>query len=96
MDITNSNKRVYLREQQQDRVTEGAVENQEALYSGFDSKRFLDLGVAPLQRIINELRSLSAENTDEHYDHRAAKAAGLVNYCEFLQGDQGLPNVKRK
>lgn len=87
MDITNKEKRVYLKDE---RVTglktvEGAS-SLDHVYKSFDSKKFLDLGVAPLQRIINEMKSISAEGADDHYDQRAAKASGLQNYCEFLQG----------
>lgn len=96
LDITNNDKRVYLREQSRDRTVH-ETNTEHSLYNGFDSKRFLDLGVAPLQRIINELRSLSAENAEEHrYDHRAAKESGLINYCEFLQGEEQLSLRKHK
>jgi hypothetical protein len=87
MDITNNEKRVYLKEERvaTSKTTEGPS-SLDHVYKSFDSKKFLDLGVAPLQRIINEMKSISAEGADDHYDQRAAKASGLLNYCEFLQG----------
>ena len=84
MEITNHDKRVYLK-QKQLKVMQRQVEEDEMPH-GFDSKRLLDLGVAPLQRIINELKSISAESTDDSYDKKVAKASGLINYCDYLTG----------
>ena len=56
------------------------------LHPQYDSKRYLDLGVAPLQRIINDLRSITSQTAEDFCDHRAAKSSGLVPYSEYLQG----------
>ena len=86
LDITNHTKRVYLRDEKKV-IKEKSRQDFSSVHKNVDSKRFLDLGVAPLQRIINELKSLSSEPTEDHYDHRAAKASGLVDYCDFLRGE---------
>lgn len=87
MDITNNEKRVYLKHQfRQEKGDILRGNGPEDLYSSNDSKRYLDLGVAPLQRIINDLRSISSHSAEDLCDHRAAKASGLVGYGEYLQG----------
>lgn len=90
MDITNHSKRVYLKDERFASKQNSTVQS-ESIYKAYDSRKFLDLGVAPLQRIINELRSISAESSEEHYDPRSARAAGLVGYCDYLHG--GPPNA---
>lgn len=95
MDITNNEKRVYLKEE---RITAtqsaGGASSLDHVYKSFDPKKFLDLGVAPLQRIINEMKSISEQGSDDHFDHRAAKASGLQNYCEFLQGSAAASKAR--
>lgn len=87
MDITNNEKRVYLKHQfNLEKENKLRHEGTEDLYTSYDSKKYLDLGVAPLQRIINDLRSISSHSTEDLCDHRAAKASGLVGYGEYLQG----------
>lgn len=89
MDITNNEKRVYLKHQfnrnaEQNHGTSGREFAD--LHPTYDSKRYLDLGVAPLQRIINDLRSITSQTAEDFCDHRAAKASGLAPYSEYLQG----------
>ncbi len=87
MDITNNEKRVYLKHQfHHETGNKLRHEGTEELYTSYDSKRYLDLGVAPLQRIINDLRSISSHSSEDFCDHRAAKASGLVSYGQYLQG----------
>lgn len=87
MDITNNEKRVYLKHQfNMEKENKLRHEGTEDLYTSYDSKKYLDLGVAPLQRIINDLRSISSHSAEDLCDHRAAKASGLVGYGEYLQG----------
>lgn len=87
MDITNHDRRVYLKEERQP-INNVISCDLEINHQSIDSKRFLDLGVAPLQRIINELKSISVEANDESYSQKTTKASsGLVNYCGYLQGD---------
>ena len=66
-------------------------EEKSGLPGGFDTKRFLDLGTAPLQRIINELKSISSDTSEDTYDRKAARASGLKAYCDFLHGDSLPP-----
>lgn len=87
MDITNNEKRVYLKHQ----FNRNTGQNQDKsgfadLHPTYDSKRYLDLGVAPLQRIINDLRSITSQTVEDFCDHRAAKSSGLASYTEYLQG----------
>lgn len=88
MDITNNEKRVYLKHKfvQKTEQSQGPDGSNE-LGSTYDSKRYLDLGVAPLQRIINDLRSITSQTTEDFCYHRAAKASGLLPYCDYLQGE---------
>jgi hypothetical protein len=87
MDITNHKKRVHLKDIRNSTSMDGKAEvDLDFLPATFDSKRILDLGVAPLQRIINELKSISTESNDNSYDHNVAKASGLVNYCDYIRG----------
>ncbi|KAJ1442585.1 hypothetical protein B484DRAFT_426792 [Ochromonadaceae sp. CCMP2298] len=86
MDITHLEKRVYLKPQPKKSVATNRREL-ESVTKGFDSKRVLDLGVAPLQRIINEMKSVSSGTADEGPDRSAvARASGLAGYCAYLKG----------
>jgi hypothetical protein len=89
LDIAQHHKRIYLKPQPVKSVAVKRRE-QESLSKGLDSKRVLDLGVAPLQRIINEMKSVSSGTADEGPDRSAvARASGLAGYCNFLTGSGG-------
>lgn len=47
----------------------------------------LDLGVSPLQRIIDEMKSLTSDAPAEACTSEAARAAGVVRYCDYLVGN---------
>eukprot|EP00600_Ochromonadales_sp_CCMP1393_P000059 CAMPEP_0174982044 /NCGR_PEP_ID=MMETSP0004_2-20121128/16247_1 /TAXON_ID=420556 /ORGANISM="Ochromonas sp., Strain CCMP1393" /LENGTH=162 /DNA_ID=CAMNT_0016233897 /DNA_START=69 /DNA_END=557 /DNA_ORIENTATION=+ len=94
LDITNQERRVYLMPQQKRKGfslgSKGLWDDDESTAGqAFDPRRVLDLGVAPLQRIINEMRSVTSGNNDEGSDHKiVARASGLVKYCDYLKGEE--------
>jgi hypothetical protein len=94
MDITNHPARVYLGHEKQSKKEVLEVDR-DGVYNSFDAKKFLDLGVAPLQRIINELRNLSTESAEEHYDHRAVKTSGLPGYCDYIREHNGMKRTTK-
>ena len=85
VDITKHKTRVYLRPQQINRIQKD-LEQKEDFPTNFDAKKFLDLGVKPLQRIIDEMKSLTSEVPDESYNPKAAREAGIIKYTDFLHG----------
>ena len=95
MDSTNNEKRVYLKHQNLKAETDSLKRNNsEDEYTSYDPKKFLDLGVAPLQRIINDLRNITSQTSEDLCDHRAAKASGLIGYCDYIQGPKKT-NVRK-
>lgn len=56
--------------------------------------KFLYLGVAPLQRIIDEMKAITTSEVSVQYDPMAARTAGLMSYCDYLTGDIGGQEAK--
>jgi len=51
-----------------------------------NSGSHLDLGLEPLRRIVDEIHRLSTDTAHYTFDPKAARAAGLLRYGEYLQG----------
>lgn len=91
--LVDSKERVYLRKpkinSKPEVSTGGSLAGDRIIVSTQDSptgKGILDLGTEPLQRIVHEMQRLSTETAHYQFDPNAAKAAGLVSYCGYLQG----------
>lgn len=80
----NLTKRMYLHHKEVERITH-EVEEKEAIFTqDLDAKHFLDLGANPLQRIIDDMKSLTARNAVGPFDPNAARNSGLESYCDYL------------
>ena len=84
LNLMNLSKRLYLHHQEVERITHD-VESKEAIFTqDLDAKHFLDTGVNPLQRIINEMRALTTKNGPAAYDPNTARKSGLESYADYL------------
>lgn len=50
-----------------------------------EEKEILNLGIAPLQKIVNQMKNMKYQSqSSKKFDPAAARALGLPTYCEYL------------
>jgi len=85
----NSNTRIYLKKE----LTGSNISKNET--NRIENRRYLndntmgsalDLGMAPFQRIINEMRTLHSGGEEVIFNPKAARQAGMPPYCSYLKG----------
>lgn len=88
--LLDSDERVYLGNRRPkiraSSLDEEEKKDHDPVADAVNAGSHLDLGTEPLQRIVDEIHRLTTETAHYSFDSKAARAAGLLRYGDYLQG----------
>ncbi len=98
MNIIGQSKRIYLSPvaHLNGAVGFASVPDSTSTDEEAEFKQALYLGVAPLQRIINEMKASTSGAVVDRFDPHAARMTGMVSYCGYLTGQLENQDIQQR